>query len=118
MALHRIKKGFDVKIIGAPKPEIQNFTNTNKYAVYPTEFEGIKPRLLVKVGDKVKRGQVLFFNKRMDKTVFRSPCCGTISAINLGARRFPSEILIDSDINEESEYFEKYTNLCQEESHE
>ena len=109
MALHRIKKGFDVKIIGAPKSEIQNFTNTNKYAVYPTEFEGIKPRLLVKVGDKVKRGQVLFFNKRMDKTVFRSPCCGTISAINLGARRFPSEILIDSDINEESESFEKYT---------
>ena len=44
----------------------------------------------------------------MDRTLFRSPCCGTISAINLGARRFPTEILID-DVNEESETFKSYT---------
>ena len=64
------KKGFDVKIIGAPKSEIQNFTNTNKYAVYPTEFEGIKPRLLVKVGDKVKRGRSYFLIKEWIKLYF------------------------------------------------
>ena len=45
----------------------------------------------------------------MDRTLFRSPCCGTISAINLGARRFPVEILIDADVNEESETFKSYT---------
>ena len=109
MATYKISKGFDVKVLGQPEPVIEELGGQTRFAVYPSEFEGIKPRLQVKVGDKVKRGQVLFFNKRMDRTLFRSPCCGTISAINLGARRFPVEILIDADVNEESETFKSYT---------
>ena len=109
MATYKISKGFDVKVLGQPEPVIEELGGQTRFAVYPSEFEGIKPRLQVKVGDKVKRGQVLFFNKRMDRTLFRSPCCGTISAINLGARRFPIEILIDADVNEESETFKSYT---------
>ena len=109
MATYKISKGFDVKVLGQPEPVIEELGGQTRFAVYPSEFEGIKPRLQVQVGDKVKRGQVLFFNKRMDRTLFRSPCCGTISAINLGARRFPLEILIDADVNEESETFKSYT---------
>lgn len=110
MATYKISKGFDVKVLGQPEPIIEELGRQTRFAVYPSEFEGIKPRLQVKVGDKVKRGQVLFFNKRMDRTLFRSPCCGTVSAINLGARRFPLEIIIDADVNEESETFKSYTS--------
>ncbi len=109
MATYKISKGFDVKVLGNPEPVIEELGGQTRFAVYPGEFAGIKPRLQVKVGDRVKRGQVLFFNKRMDRTLFRAPCCGTISAINLGARRFPVEILIDADVNEESETFKSYT---------
>ncbi|MEN7973773.1 MAG: NADH:ubiquinone reductase (Na(+)-transporting) subunit A, partial [Verrucomicrobiota bacterium] len=88
---------------------IEECSNQNHFAVYPSEFEGIKPRLKVKDGDFVKRGDVLFENKKNEKMLFRSPACGTVKAINLGARRFPIEILIETATEEASTTFEVYT---------
>ena len=109
MGNYKITKGFDIKVLGDPQPIIEDLGGQTRFAVYPGEFEGIKPRLEVKVGDQVKRGQVLFFNKRMDKTLFRSPCAGVIKDIKLGARRFPVEISIEADAQGESETFQSYT---------
>ncbi|VGO14271.1 Na(+)-translocating NADH-quinone reductase subunit A [Pontiella desulfatans] len=110
MANFKIKKGFDVKVIGRPKTTVEEYASQQLFAVYPSEFEGLKPRLLVKAGDTVKRGDVLFENKKNEKMVFRSPCSGTIRAVNLGARRFPVEILIDRDLQStENVTFETYT---------
>jgi len=106
----KIKKGFDVKIAGKPRNTIEEYATQNLFAVYPAEFEGIKPRLKVKEGDSVKRGDILFENKKNEKMLFRSPCCGTVKAVNLGARRFPVEILIERDLhNNESITFETYS---------
>ncbi len=110
MATFKIKKGFDVNVLGEPESAIEAMSGQTRYAVYPVEFEDIKPRLQVKVGDRVKRGQTLFFNKRSEKMLFRSPCCGTIAAINLGARRFPAEILIDAADREENEGFTTFSS--------
>ncbi len=109
MADFKIKKGFDVKVLGKPKGEIEEYANQQLFAVYPTEFEGIKPRLKVQAGDTVKRGDALFENKKNERMIFRSPCGGTIKAVNLGARRFPVEILIERAAEEESVTFESYT---------
>lgn len=109
MANFKIKKGFDVKVIGKPKTNVEEFAGQQLFAVYPSEFEGLKPRLKVKAGDSVKRGDVLFENKKNEKMLFRSPCCGTVKAVNLGARRFPVEILIEKAAEEESVTFETYT---------
>ncbi len=108
MANFKIKKGFDVKVLGKPKAEIEEYANQQLFAVYPSEFEGIKPRLKVQAGDTVKRGDVLFENKKNERMVFRSPCGGTVKAINLGARRFPMEILIERAAEEESVTFDSY----------
>ena len=95
MIVHKIKKGFDVNVLGEPITEIDNrCINQSIYCVYPTEFDGIKPKLHVKVGDNVKRGDLLFTNKRMEHVNFRSPACGSISEIKLGDRRFPTEIIL------------------------
>lgn len=109
MAEFKIKKGFDVKVVGKPAPTIEEYAPPRLFAVYPSEFEGLKPRLKVVAGDRVKRGDVLFENKKNEKMLFRSPCGGTIQAVNLGARRFPAEILIDRATEEESVTFETYT---------
>lgn len=109
MADFKIKKGFDINVLGKPKADIEDHMNQQLFAVYPSEFEGLKPRLKVAAGDTVKRGDVLFINKKNEKMVFRSPCCGTIKAINLGARRAPIEILIQAAAAEESVQFETYT---------
>jgi Na+-transporting NADH:ubiquinone oxidoreductase subunit A len=109
VANFKIKKGFDVKVIGKPKTTVEEYASQQLFAVYPSEFEGLKPRLKVKAGDTVKRGDVLFENKKNEKMVFRSPCCGSIKAVNLGARRFPVEVLIERAAEETSITFETYT---------
>jgi Na+-transporting NADH:ubiquinone oxidoreductase subunit A len=110
VANFKIKKGFDVKVIGKPKPVVEEYARQQLFAVYPSEFEGLKPRLKVKAGDTVKRGDVLFENKKNEKMLLRSPCGGVVKAVNLGARRFPVEILIERDVqNEQSVSFGIYT---------
>ncbi|MBT8045862.1 MAG: hypothetical protein KJN67_01730, partial [Pontiella sp.] len=80
MANFKINKGFNVKVLGKPKAEVEEYAHQQLFAVYPSEFEGLKPRLKVKAGDSVKRGDVLFENKKNEKMLFRSPCCGTVKA--------------------------------------
>ena len=109
MAEYKIKKGFDIKVLGKPKTHIEEYARQHIFAVYPSEFEGLKPRLHVKEGESVKRGDLLFNHKKNEKLVFRSPCAGTIKAVNLGARRFPVEILIERAQEEQSVTFDKYT---------
>lgn len=109
MANFKIKKGFDIKVEGKPSSDVEEYAGQQLFAVYPSEFEGLKPRLKVKAGDSVKRGDVLFENKKNEKMLFRSPCSGTVQAVNLGARRFPVEILIEKSDAEESVTFETYT---------
>ena len=109
MAEFKIRKGFDVKVLGKPASTIEDYATPQLFAIYPSEFEGLKPRLKVATGDSVKRGDVLFENKKNEKMLFRSPCCGTIKAVNLGARRAPTEILIEPAAQEESTTFESYT---------
>ena len=64
LAEFKIKKGFDVKVLGKPSPTIEDYANPQSFAVYPSEFEGLKPRLKIAAGDTVKRGDVLFENKK------------------------------------------------------
>lgn len=108
MADFKINKGFDIKVLGNPKPEIEDYAAPPLFAVYPSEFEGIKPRLKVAAGDQVKRGDILFENKKNESMLFRSPCCGTVKAIHLGARRAPLEIVIEAAAQEESVTFESF----------
>jgi Na+-transporting NADH:ubiquinone oxidoreductase subunit A len=109
LANFKIKKGFDIKVLGKPESVIEEYTSPPLFAVYPPEFEGIKPRLKVTEGSSVKRGDILFENKKNENMLFRSPCCGTIKAVNLGARRAPIEITIEQAAQEESITFETYT---------
>jgi len=109
LAEFKIKKGFDIKVLGKPAPEIEEYANPQLFAVYPNEFEGLKPRLKVAAGDRIKRGDILFENKKNEKMLFRSPCSGTVKAINLGARRAPIEILIEAGTQEVSVSFDSYT---------
>ena len=109
MADFKIKKGFDIKVLGKPKSDVEVYAPPLLFAVYPSEFEGIKPRVKVTAGDSVKRGDVLFENKKNDKMLFRSPCCGIVKAVKLGARRAPIEILIERAATEESITFDTYT---------
>ena len=68
--------------------------------VMPSEFRGVKPKLLVKKGDKVKIGSPLFYDKSKPDVKWASPGCGTIKDIVFGARRVIEKIEINLNGND------------------
>lgn len=101
MILLNIKKGFDLKIEGSPLPKLAELKKPAFVAFLPAIIPFIKPKLLVKEGDRVMIGSTLFFDKRNPDIKFLSPGCGKIEKINYGSRRVINEIIIKLDNNEE-----------------
>ncbi len=109
MGSYKIRKGLDLKLKGAPMPAVANNLDAKFVSIYPPEFTGVKPRLVVKEGDPVKRGGMLFYDKRNEQLKFRAPAGGKIDAIKLGPRRVVTEISIEISGDEELESFNQYS---------
>ena len=69
----------------------------DKFVVKPTDFHGINPKLTVKIGDKVKAGSPLFFDKSNEKINFCSPVSGEVIDIVRGKKRKILEVVVKSD---------------------
>ena len=94
MAVHRIEKGLDIPITGAPEQIVEDARGVSRVAVLASDFVGMKPRLRVDVGDVVKRGQPLFDDRKREGVVHTAPAAGTVVAIHRGQRRaFQSLVL-------------------------
>lgn len=94
MGAHRIKKGLDLPIAGAPALEIDADKRVGRVAVVAVDHVGLKPAFKVAEGDTVKRGQVLFEDKRTPGVRYTAPGAGTVSAIHRGARRALLSVVI------------------------
>jgi len=101
----KIKKGLNIKMHGAAEKIIKKTDQAEYYAVKPTDFQGIRPKLVVKVGDKVKAGTSLFYDKFQPEVQFTAPVSGEIVEINRGERRVILEIVIKADATIEYEKF-------------
>ena len=101
-----IKRGYDIKLKGKAQ-EIVHEIQSSKYALKPTDFHGTFPKLSVRVGDKIKRGTPVFFDKYRDYIKFPSPVSGTITEVVRGAKRKMLEIKIEADNSDEFVSFEK-----------
>ena len=104
----RIKRGLDLPMTGSPEQRIENAKPVSAVAVIGFDYNGMKPTMEVKEGDRVKLGQVLFTDKKTPGVVYTAPGAGVVKAINRGERRvFQSvEIQLDGD---EQETFAQYT---------
>ena len=116
MAHIKIKKGHSINIAGIPEKNISTFSSVSSLAILPPDFKGVKPKLIVKVGDKVKIGSPLFFDKLNPEIKWASPGCGIVKNIEFGPRRVIEKIEIELDKDQESiEYKvhskEEITNL-------
>uniref|UniRef100_UPI004047ED90 hypothetical protein n=1 Tax=Flavobacterium sp. TaxID=239 RepID=UPI004047ED90 len=67
------------------------------YAVKPSDFHGVTPKMVVKEGDNVKAGEVIFYSKSDEKVKFVAPVSGKIQEIKRGEKRVILEILIAAD---------------------
>ena len=102
----RLKKGLDINLIGAAEKVLVNAPLAETYAVKPTDFEGVTPKLLVKIDDEVKAGTPLFFDKYHPEVLFTSPVSGKVTAVNRGEKRKILEVVVTPDETRSYEEFE------------
>ncbi|MFV0540182.1 MAG: Na(+)-translocating NADH-quinone reductase subunit A [Aestuariibaculum sp.] len=93
----RIKKGLDIKLKGAAEKTLEKAISSNFYALRPEDFHGVVPKLISKVGAKIKAGEPVFFDKSNKNVKFVSPVAGEIIEIERGEKRKILTIKIESD---------------------
>lgn len=90
----KIKKGLDLPIQGTPQQNIGETVKAAKVAVLGEEYVGMRPTMHVQVGDVVKKGQLLFEDKKNPGVKFVSPASGEVIEINRGAKRVLQSVVI------------------------
>lgn len=109
-----IKKGLDLPIVGAPSTSIDSSKKVTQVAVLGQDYVGMKPTMLVQAGDRVKKGQALFSDKKNEGVVFTAPAAGIIKDINRGEKRKLLSVVIEIE-GDDAETFNQYnpTELSQ-----
>ena len=107
--MKKIKKGLDIPLTGSPKQVIHDGPAITSVAILGEEYVGMRPTMLVELGDKVKRGQALFEDKKNPGVFFTSPISGTVSAINRGAKRVLQSIVIATDGSDDAVQFKAFS---------
>ena len=93
----KIDKGLDIPIAGKPQPVISDAAQVSSVGLLGWDTPGLKPRMAVAVGDRVKLGQTLFVDKRNPDVRYTAPGCGTVSDIHRGERRVLNSVVVDLD---------------------
>ncbi|MBR5849943.1 MAG: Na(+)-translocating NADH-quinone reductase subunit A [Alistipes sp.] len=102
-----LRKGLDINLAGAAAKQTTELPLAAEYGISPLDFEGVTPKLLVKVGDEVKAGTPLFFSKTNERILFTSPVSGTVSAVNRGEKRKVLSVTVTPSATQQYEEFEK-----------
>jgi len=95
--LIKIKKGLDLKLEGEASPILMNAKPAELFAVKPTDYHGVMPKLVAKVGTKVKAGDTLFYDKAHPEVIFPSPVSGEVIEVSRGERRKLLAIVVKAD---------------------
>jgi Na+-transporting NADH:ubiquinone oxidoreductase subunit A len=116
MAVHTIKKGLDLPIQGEPVQQIEASQRPRSVALLARDYQFMKPRMHVAVGDRVVRGQLLFEDRKTEGVLFTSPGAGTVAAVNRGDRRAFQSIVIELSEGERAgspaeEEFQTFANF-------
>ena len=107
--LIKIKKGLDLPLTGTPEQTITPARPVSSVAVIGHDYVGMRPTMQVQEGDRVKRGQVLFSDKKNPGVHYTAPGGGVVKAIHRGARRVLQSVVIE--LNEDEETFASYPAL-------
>ena len=103
----KIKKGLDINLKGKASDVLLSGKNSDSYAIVPDYYNGIVPKVVAKVGDKVKAGSVLMIDKNRPEIKFVSPVSGEVTAVNRGEKRKVLSIVVKPDAQIEYEDFGK-----------
>lgn len=103
----KVKKGLNLPIEGEPQQRIENGPQVTKVALVGDDVVGMKPSMVVKVGDKVKVGQLVYTDKKTEGVNYTAPASGEVIAVNRGAKRKFESLVIKVE-GDEYVSFESY----------
>ncbi len=97
----KIRRGFDIKLKGKAEKVVSEAPKSKIFAIKPTDFHLVMPKMVKKEGEPVKAGEVIFFSKYSDQVKFVSPVSGTLKEIKRGAKRRILAVKIEADGKDE-----------------
>ena len=100
----RIRKGLDIPLEGEPEQRIHDAAPVRSVAVLGPDTIGLRPRMQVETGDRVRLGQTLFTDRQNPQVPVTAPGAGIVTAINRGERRSLQSIVIRLDGDEAESY--------------
>ena len=98
----KLRHGLDINLAGKAETVKRSCSGGKVFSLMPCCFEGVKPKVVVKEGDRVKAGDALFVNKDFPEVGFASPVSGRVSMVERGERRKVLGIRVEAD--EQQEY--------------
>ena len=101
----KIRRGLNIPMKGEAEKVFTRAELAEFYAVKPTDFPGLTPKLSVSEGDRVKVGSPLFFDKFRPEVMFTSPVSGVVHFIKRGERRRILEVIVKTDSSRDFEDF-------------
>ncbi len=101
----RLRKGLDIPLAGAPHRVIEPGREVTSVAFVGDDYVGLRPKLLVRQGDRVRLGEPLLADRRDPNIVFTAFGSGTIAAINFGERRSVRSVVLSLDSEDEEVSF-------------
>ncbi|MCK0152742.1 Na(+)-translocating NADH-quinone reductase subunit A [Alcanivorax sp. S6407] len=105
----KVRKGLDLPITGAPRQEIEEGHQVRSVAVLGGDYVGMKPTMEVREGDVVKKGQVIFTDKKTEGVKYTAPAAGKVLAVNRGHKRVLQSVVIEVADQEDEVTFTSYS---------
>ena len=104
--MYNLKKGLNIPISGTPEGNVSDSTKISHVGILGPDYVGMKPTMMVEIGDDVQIGSALFEDKKNPGVFFTSPAGGLIKSINRGEkRRFISIEIEVADQENQVEFF-------------
>ena len=121
MNYFRLTKGLTLPIEGPPQQETAETGlqadvagTVSEVALVGPDYVGMRPTMAVQVGDRVKKGQILFEDKKTPGVLHASPAAGIVKAINRGEKRAFLSIVIAMDQADDAEDQETFASYLPE----
>ncbi|MEM9558581.1 MAG: Na(+)-translocating NADH-quinone reductase subunit A [Acidobacteriota bacterium] len=98
--MHKSKQGLELPIAGQPEVLLETAPQPPRVAIVADDYPGMKPTMHVQVGDAVRRGQLLFEDKKTQGVRYTAPGSGKVVAVNRGAKRALQTVVVELDEGE------------------
>ncbi len=104
----KIRKGNDIRLKGAAEKALEVPSKGQLFAIKPTDFYHLTPKVIVREGDTVQAGDLLFHDKYNEAIRFNAPVSGTVKAVVRGEKRRVLAVEIAADVQTSYKDFGSY----------